>query len=88
MNAGYYWPSMYRDANNQIKSCDACHAYALVPRLPKDDMISVTSAWPFRKWGMDIVGPFPKAPQKLKYLIVAVRCSDHHHNGYRNSANQ
>ncbi|GJU29769.1 reverse transcriptase domain-containing protein [Tanacetum coccineum] len=49
INAGYYWPSMHRDANNEIKSCDACQAYEVVPRLPKDDMILVTSAWHFRK---------------------------------------
>ncbi|GJV86079.1 reverse transcriptase domain-containing protein [Tanacetum coccineum] len=29
-------------------------------------------AWPFRKWGMDIVGPLPEAPGKIKYLIVAI----------------
>ncbi|GKE12841.1 reverse transcriptase domain-containing protein [Tanacetum coccineum] len=35
-------------------------------------MISVTLAWPFRKWGMEIVGPLPEAPGKIKYLIVAI----------------
>ncbi|GJR68283.1 reverse transcriptase domain-containing protein [Tanacetum coccineum] len=35
-------------------------------------MISVSSAWPFRKWGMDIIGPLPEAPARIKYLIVAV----------------
>ncbi|GJW49751.1 reverse transcriptase domain-containing protein [Tanacetum coccineum] len=69
---GYYWPSMLQDANNEIKSYDACQAYVTVSRLPKDDMISVTSSWPFRKWGMDIVGPLLEAPGKLKYLIVVV----------------
>ncbi|GJY51081.1 reverse transcriptase domain-containing protein [Tanacetum coccineum] len=43
-----------------------------VPKLPKNDMISVTSAWPFRKWGMDIVGPLPEASGKINYLIVVV----------------
>ncbi|GJX15426.1 reverse transcriptase domain-containing protein [Tanacetum coccineum] len=37
-----------------------------------NDMISITSAWPFRKWEMDIVGPLPEAPGKIKYLIVVV----------------
>ncbi|GJW03690.1 reverse transcriptase domain-containing protein [Tanacetum coccineum] len=36
------------------------------------DMISVTSAWPFMKCGMDIVGPLPKGPGRVKYLIVAI----------------
>ncbi|GJR28291.1 reverse transcriptase domain-containing protein [Tanacetum coccineum] len=47
MNAGYFWPRMHQDANNEISSCDSCQVYATVPKLPKNDMISVTSAWPF-----------------------------------------
>lgn len=35
-------------------------------------MISITSPWAFLQWGIDIVGPFPKAPGKLKLLIVAI----------------
>nr|GEU91896.1 protein NYNRIN-like [Tanacetum cinerariifolium] len=41
-------------------------------KAAKNDMIFVTSAWPFRKWGMDIVGTLPEAPGKIKYLIVAI----------------
>nr|GEW49333.1 hypothetical protein [Tanacetum cinerariifolium] len=35
MSTGYYWPSMHMDANNEIKGCDACQAYAMVPRTVK-----------------------------------------------------
>ncbi|GKD70342.1 reverse transcriptase domain-containing protein [Tanacetum coccineum] len=38
--------------------------------LPKADMISVTSAWSFMKWGMDIVGLLPEGTGRVKYLIV------------------
>ncbi|GKC83830.1 reverse transcriptase domain-containing protein, partial [Tanacetum coccineum] len=51
---------------------DDCQAHAAVPRLPKADMISVTSALPFIKWGMDIVGPLSEGPGRVKYLIVAI----------------
>ncbi|GKA45610.1 reverse transcriptase domain-containing protein [Tanacetum coccineum] len=71
INLGYYWPSMHRDARELIRACDDCQAHASIPRLPKADMISVTSAWPFMKWGMDIVGPLPEGPRRVKYLIVA-----------------
>ncbi|GKA39007.1 reverse transcriptase domain-containing protein, partial [Tanacetum coccineum] len=71
MNLGYYWPSMHRDARELIRACDDCQAHVSVPRLPKADMISVTSAWPFMKWGMDIVGPLPEGLGRVKYLIVA-----------------
>ncbi|GJZ98863.1 reverse transcriptase domain-containing protein [Tanacetum coccineum] len=71
MNLGYFWPSMHRDARELIRACDDCQANASVPGLPKADMISVASAWPFMKWGMDIVRPLPEGPRRVKYLIVA-----------------
>ena len=30
--------------------------------------------WPFAQWGLDIVGPFPKAVGNKKYLLV---CTDY-----------
>ncbi|GJR41502.1 reverse transcriptase domain-containing protein [Tanacetum coccineum] len=71
INLGYYWPSMHRDARELIRTCDDCQAHASVPRLPKADMISVTSAWPFMKWGMDIVGPILEGLRRVTYLIMA-----------------
>jgi hypothetical protein len=44
---GYYWPSMHRDAMDIIHKCEACQIHSKVPRLPKQEMTSVTSAWPF-----------------------------------------
>ena len=31
---------------------------------------SISSPWPFAQWGLDIVGPFPKAVGNKKYLMV------------------
>ncbi|GJY30397.1 reverse transcriptase domain-containing protein [Tanacetum coccineum] len=70
MNLGYYWPSMHRDARELIRACDDCQAHESVPRLPKADMISVTSAWPFMKWGMDIVGPLPEGSGRDPATII------------------
>lgn len=47
---GYYRPSIHRDAVEIIHKCKACQIHAKVPRLPKQDMTSVTSAWPFCQW--------------------------------------
>ncbi|GKD70039.1 reverse transcriptase domain-containing protein [Tanacetum coccineum] len=30
------------------------------------------SPWPFYKWGIDIAGPFPEGPGKVKFLKVAI----------------
>ncbi|XP_021996221.1 uncharacterized protein LOC110893418 [Helianthus annuus] len=43
-----------------------------VPKNPKHDLVPITSAWPFYKWGMDIVGPFPPAKGGVKFLLVAI----------------
>ncbi|GKA20521.1 reverse transcriptase domain-containing protein [Tanacetum coccineum] len=34
--------------------------------------LQITSPWPFYKWGIDIAGPFPEGPGKVKFLIVAI----------------
>ena len=35
------------------------------------DLISLTSSWPFSQWGIDIVGPLPTTPAQKKLLLVA-----------------
>ena len=31
----------------------------------------LSSPWPFAQWGLDIVGPFPKAAKNKRYLLVS-----------------
>ncbi|GJT81437.1 reverse transcriptase domain-containing protein [Tanacetum coccineum] len=45
-----YLVPLMRDARKLTRACNDCQAHAFVPRLPKADMISVTSAWPFMKF--------------------------------------
>ncbi|XP_076912153.1 uncharacterized protein LOC143567240 [Bidens hawaiensis] len=47
MNAGYYWPGMHLDIVQEIKKCDSCQRHAPNTLRPKNELISVTSAWPF-----------------------------------------
>lgn len=35
MRQGYYWPTMHRDAREEIRKCDSCKIHAKVPKLPK-----------------------------------------------------
>ncbi|GJT85307.1 reverse transcriptase domain-containing protein [Tanacetum coccineum] len=35
-------------------------------------MTSVTTAWPFIQWGINIIGPLPEALGNVKFLIVAI----------------
>jgi hypothetical protein len=37
--------------------------------VPANKLTSVYFPWPFQKWVVDIVGPFPLALRQLKFLI-------------------
>ncbi|GJX78211.1 reverse transcriptase domain-containing protein [Tanacetum coccineum] len=69
---GYYWSSMHRDTKKVVDKCDSCQIHAPVPRLPKTHLMSIMSPWPFYQWGLDILGPLPEGPDKLKFNIVAI----------------
>ncbi|GJZ36137.1 reverse transcriptase domain-containing protein [Tanacetum coccineum] len=60
---GYYWPTMHRDARNEIQKCDSCQIQP-VPKLPKNLMTSIMDLWPFYQWGIDILGPLSESAEK------------------------
>ncbi|XP_022018984.1 uncharacterized protein LOC110919012 [Helianthus annuus] len=72
MRSGYYWPGMHVDALKEIRKCDSCQRHSPKTLRPKNDLIPVSTAWPFQQWGIDMVGPFPDAPGAVKFIIVAV----------------
>ncbi|RDX88227.1 pol, partial [Mucuna pruriens] len=70
--AGYYWPTLKKDCMEYVKKCDKCQRFAKGCKAPPENLHYVMSPWPFVKWGVDILGPFPPAPGQVKFLIVAV----------------
>ena len=70
--AGLYWPTMRKDAEDYVRKCDKCQRFADVPRLPSTEQTMVVPAWPFDMWGIDLIGPFPKAKGKMTHVVVAV----------------
>jgi hypothetical protein len=39
---------------------------------PLEKLSTISSPWPFAKWGVDIVGPMPPGKGRRKFLLVAV----------------
>ncbi|GJY88158.1 reverse transcriptase domain-containing protein [Tanacetum coccineum] len=72
MQSRYYWPTMHRDARDMILKCKDWQVHRPVPRNPQQPLTPITSLWPFYKWGIDIAGPFPEGPGKVKFLIVVM----------------
>ena len=40
-------------------------------KSPVQDLVSISSPWPFAQWGIDIVGPLSTVPAQKKLLLVA-----------------
>nr|GFB95936.1 reverse transcriptase domain-containing protein [Tanacetum cinerariifolium] len=68
----YYWPTMHKDARDMIRKCNDCQIHRPVTRHPQQPLTPITAPWSFYKWGIDIAGPFPEGPGKVKFLIVAM----------------
>nr|KYP39411.1 Transposon Ty3-I Gag-Pol polyprotein [Cajanus cajan] len=70
--AGYFWPTLRKYCTNWVRKCDECQRHAIQHHSPAERLHSLISPWPFNKWGIDILGPFPMAVRQLKFLLVAV----------------
>jgi hypothetical protein len=65
--AGYYCPSMSKDAVRVMKHCDKCQRFSRVMNSHPEKFTTITSSWPFAKWGVDIVGPMPPGKGSRKF---------------------
>uniref|UniRef100_A0A2N9INS9 Uncharacterized protein n=1 Tax=Fagus sylvatica TaxID=28930 RepID=A0A2N9INS9_FAGSY len=71
ISQGYWWPYMQADALKYVRECDKCQRFAPMIHQPAIELNPLSSPWPFAQWGLDIVGPLPRAPGNKKFLITA-----------------
>jgi transposase InsO family protein len=69
---GFYWPTTVADANEVVRTCEACQFYACKTNLLAQALQTVLVTWLFAVWGLDIVGPLHKAPGGFTHLLVAM----------------
>ncbi|KAL5582015.1 hypothetical protein UlMin_014457 [Ulmus minor] len=72
LRQGYYWPTIQTDSLDFVRKCDKCQRFSAIPRQAPEDLTTVTSPWPFAKWGIDLIGPLPTARGQLKYAVVTI----------------
>ena len=63
---------MQNDVVEYMRACDSCQRHAPTKHLPTIELTILISPWPFEWWGIDILGPFPKATLQQKFLFVAI----------------
>jgi hypothetical protein len=69
---GFYWPTALQDAAEMVKSCKACQFHAKQIHTPAQALQMIPPSWPFAVWGVDILGPFPRAVGGYRFLFVAI----------------
>jgi transposase InsO family protein len=69
---GFYWPSTLWDVAEMVKRCEACQSYAKQIHQPAQKLQTIPLTWPFAVWGLDILGPFPRAQGGYRYLYIAI----------------
>ena len=72
IRAGYYWPTMMKDAQAYVQSCDKCQRFSNFIRQPSEELTPMTAPWPFAQWRLDIMGSFSIAIRQLKFLVVGI----------------
>lgn len=70
LQCGFYWPTLFKDANIYCRSCEKCKKLGVMSRhniMPLNPILVIEI---FDCWGIDFMGPFP--PFGYQYIIVAV----------------
>ena len=69
---GFYWPTALQDATELVRRCEACQFHAKQIHQPAQSLQTIPLSWPFAVWGLDILGPFPRALGGYEHLYVAI----------------
>ena len=72
VRAGYFWPTMQKDAAELVKKCDKYQRFGNVQHIPRELVTSISLLWPFSTWGIDIVSPVPLGKRQAKFPLVAI----------------
>jgi hypothetical protein len=69
---GFYWPTAAGDATHIMRSCRGCQYFTRQIHASAQELKTIPITWSFAMWGLDLLGPFKKAPVGLTHLLVAV----------------
>nr|GEW13938.1 reverse transcriptase domain-containing protein [Tanacetum cinerariifolium] len=70
-DSGFYWPTIYRDAQDLVKNCNVCQRQGKISQRDEMPQNSIQVCEIFDDWGIDFLGPFPSS-RGNKYILVAV----------------
>jgi transposase InsO family protein len=68
----FYWPTTLQDTIELVKPYHAYQFHAKQIHASVQMLQMIPPSWPFGVWGLDILGPFPRAVREYRYLYVAI----------------
>ncbi|GJX33338.1 reverse transcriptase domain-containing protein [Tanacetum coccineum] len=71
IDAGFFWPTIYKDAHELVKNCDSCQRQGKISQRDEMPQNSIQVCKIFDVWGIDFMGPFLLSKGN-KYILVAV----------------
>ncbi|GJX55777.1 reverse transcriptase domain-containing protein [Tanacetum coccineum] len=60
-DAGFFWPTIYRDAHDLVTRCDACQRQGKISQRDEMPQNVIQVCEIFDVWGIDFMGPFPSS---------------------------
>ncbi|GJY91214.1 reverse transcriptase domain-containing protein [Tanacetum coccineum] len=70
-DSGFYWPTIYREAHDMVKSCDSCQRQGKISQKDEMPQNAIQVCEIFDVWGIYFIGPFTSS-RGNKYILVAV----------------
>ena len=68
----FWWPRMQNDVAEYVQKCERCQKHAHLIHQPARHLNPNSSPWPFAQGGLDILGPFHRATDNRRFVLVAV----------------
>nr|GEV18075.1 reverse transcriptase domain-containing protein [Tanacetum cinerariifolium] len=69
-DSGFYWPTIYRDAHDMVKSCDSCQCQGKISQKDEMPQNAIQVCEIFNVWGIDFMGSFLSS-RGNKYILMA-----------------
>nr|GEU99109.1 reverse transcriptase domain-containing protein [Tanacetum cinerariifolium] len=70
-DSGFYWPTIYHDAQDLVKNCDVCQRQGKISQRDEMPQNSIQVCEIFDVWGIDFMGSFSSS-RGNKYILVVV----------------